>query len=48
MDDQVKVLVVRGVGEDLGSGADLPEFMEMQDGEDEAPRSRSSASRPAR
>ena len=38
VDDQVKVLVIRGVGEDLGSGADLPEFMEMQDDEDEAPR----------
>ena len=38
VDDQVKVLVIRGVGEDLGSGADLPEFMEMQDDEDEGPR----------
>jgi len=38
VDDQVKVLVIRGEGEDLGSGADLPEFMEMQDSEDEGPR----------
>ena len=38
VDDQVKVLVIRGVGDDLGSGADLPEFMEMQDDEDEGPR----------
>ena len=38
VDDQVKVLVIRGVGDDLGSGADLPEFMEMQNDEDEGPR----------
>ena len=28
VDDDVKVVVIRGVGDDLGSGADLPEFME--------------------
>ncbi|GAC1404180.1 MAG: enoyl-CoA hydratase/isomerase family protein [Mycobacterium sp.] len=28
VDDDVKVVVIRGVGENLGSGADLPEFME--------------------
>jgi enoyl-CoA hydratase/carnithine racemase len=28
VDDDVKVVVIRGVGEDLGSGADLPDFME--------------------
>jgi enoyl-CoA hydratase/carnithine racemase len=38
VDDQVKVVVIRGVGEDLGSGADLPEFMELQNAEDEGPR----------
>ncbi|HET9874239.1 MAG TPA: enoyl-CoA hydratase/isomerase family protein [Mycobacterium sp.] len=27
VDDDVKVVVIRGVGDDLGSGADLPEFM---------------------
>src|SRR5215218_4669315 len=27
VDDDVKVIVIRGVGEDLGSGADLPDFM---------------------
>jgi enoyl-CoA hydratase len=27
IDDDVKVLVIRGAGEDLGSGADLPDFM---------------------
>jgi enoyl-CoA hydratase/carnithine racemase len=30
IDDDVKVLVVRGAGEDLGSGVDLPEFMEAR------------------
>jgi enoyl-CoA hydratase/carnithine racemase len=34
VDDQVKVLVIRGAGDDLGSGADLPEFMEVQNDED--------------
>jgi enoyl-CoA hydratase/carnithine racemase len=28
VDDDVKVVVIRGVGDNLGSGADLPEFME--------------------
>src|SRR5262249_23510604 len=28
IDDDVKVLVIRGAGDDLGSGQDLPEFME--------------------
>src|SRR3954465_10030659 len=28
IDDDVKVLVIRGEGDDLGSGQDLPEFME--------------------
>ncbi len=27
VDDDVKVVVIRGVGENLGSGADLPDFM---------------------
>ena len=31
VDDDVKVMVIRGVGDDLGSGADLPEFMEGSD-----------------
>jgi enoyl-CoA hydratase len=30
IDDDVKVVVIRGVGDDLGSGADLPEFMAAQ------------------
>ncbi|BBY05677.1 enoyl-CoA hydratase/isomerase family protein [Mycobacterium noviomagense] len=30
VDDDVKVVVIRGVGDDFGSGADLPEFMEGQ------------------
>jgi enoyl-CoA hydratase/carnithine racemase len=38
VDDQVKVLVIRGAGEDLGSGADLPEFMEVQNDEDQERR----------
>jgi enoyl-CoA hydratase len=29
IDDDVKVLVIRGVGEDFGSGADLPELAEL-------------------
>jgi enoyl-CoA hydratase/carnithine racemase len=33
VDDDVKVVVIRGVGENLGSGADLPDFME---GDEEA------------
>jgi enoyl-CoA hydratase/carnithine racemase len=31
VDDDVKVVVIRGVGDDLGGGADLPEFMEGND-----------------
>ncbi|MFC8046159.1 enoyl-CoA hydratase/isomerase family protein [Nocardia sp. NPDC057353] len=38
VDDEVKVLVVRGEGRDLGTGADLPEFMAMQESEDQGPR----------
>jgi enoyl-CoA hydratase/carnithine racemase len=30
VDDDVKVLVIRGVGDDLGSGADLPELRSLQ------------------
>ncbi|MFD4369409.1 enoyl-CoA hydratase/isomerase family protein [Rhodococcus sp. NPDC058521] len=30
IDDDVKVLVIRGVGSNLGSGADIPEAMEME------------------
>jgi enoyl-CoA hydratase len=35
IDDEVKVLVVRGAGDDLGSGADLVEEMAAQDSADE-------------
>ncbi len=31
VDDDVRVVVIRGVGDDLGSGADLPEFMAGKD-----------------
>jgi enoyl-CoA hydratase/carnithine racemase len=31
VDDEVKVVVIRGVGENLGSGADLPDFMAGDD-----------------
>jgi enoyl-CoA hydratase/carnithine racemase len=31
VDDDVKVVVIRGAGDDLGSGADLPEFMAGSD-----------------
>src|SRR6201999_4620471 len=31
VDDDVKVVVIRGVGDDFGSGADLPEVMEGAD-----------------
>jgi enoyl-CoA hydratase/carnithine racemase len=31
VDNDVRVVVIRGVGDDFGSGADLPEFMEGQD-----------------
>ncbi|GAA5065426.1 enoyl-CoA hydratase/isomerase family protein [Nocardia callitridis] len=40
IDDDVKVLVVRGVGEDFGTGADLPEFMANQKAEDPTRRLR--------
>jgi enoyl-CoA hydratase len=40
IDDDVKVLVVRGVGDDFGSGADLPEFMANQNAESPAARLR--------
>jgi enoyl-CoA hydratase/carnithine racemase len=35
IDDEVKVLVIRGEGDDLGSGVDLPEFMEIFGSDDE-------------
>lgn len=38
IDDDVKVLVVRGAGDDLGSGADLAEMMRVRDAVDEGPR----------
>ncbi|HUO38470.1 MAG TPA: enoyl-CoA hydratase/isomerase family protein [Mycobacterium sp.] len=34
VDNDVKVVVIRGVGDDFGSGADLPEFMEGKDSPD--------------
>jgi enoyl-CoA hydratase len=34
IDDDVKVLVIRGAGDDFGSGVDLPEFMEAHRSED--------------
>jgi enoyl-CoA hydratase/carnithine racemase len=34
IDDDVKVLVIRGEGDDFGSGQDLPEFMEAHRSED--------------
>ncbi len=34
IDDDVKVLVIRGAGDDFGSGVDLPEFMEAHGSED--------------
>jgi enoyl-CoA hydratase/carnithine racemase len=34
VDDDVKVVVIRGVGDDFGSGADLPEFMAGADSPD--------------
>lgn len=40
LDDQVKVLVIRGAGNDLGSGVDLPEFMETYASPDEEDRLR--------
>jgi enoyl-CoA hydratase len=38
IDDEVKVLVVRGLGRDFGSGVDLPEFMAKLNSEDRAIR----------
>ncbi|OBF00439.1 enoyl-CoA hydratase/isomerase family protein [Mycobacterium sp. 852002-10029_SCH5224772] len=38
IDDDVKVLVVRGAGDDLGSGADLVEVMRVRDAADQGPR----------
>jgi enoyl-CoA hydratase len=38
IDDDVKVLVVRGAGDDLGSGADLTEVMRVRDAADQGPR----------
>ncbi|MGW5377866.1 enoyl-CoA hydratase/isomerase family protein [Nocardia sp. NPDC003999] len=38
VDDEVKVLVVRGAGDDLGTGADLPEFMAVQSAPTQGPR----------
>jgi len=38
IDDDVKVLVVRGAGDDLGSGADLAEVMRVQAAADQGPR----------
>ena len=35
IDDDVKVLVVRGIGDDFGSGVDLPDFMAGLDGSPE-------------
>jgi enoyl-CoA hydratase len=38
IDDDVKVLVVRGAGDDLGSGADLTEAMQVRDAADQGAR----------
>ncbi|WP_216899970.1 enoyl-CoA hydratase/isomerase family protein [Nocardia alni] len=38
VDDEVKVLVIRGAGDHLGTGADLPEFMTAFSGEDQGPK----------
>ena len=45
VDDDVKVVVIRGVGDDLGSGADLPDFMAGDGG---GPARRASSRRPER
>ncbi|QLL06811.1 enoyl-CoA hydratase/isomerase family protein [Mycobacterium vicinigordonae] len=37
LDDDVKVVVIRGAGEDLGSGADLEEFMQAKNAADSGP-----------
>ncbi|WP_457967009.1 enoyl-CoA hydratase/isomerase family protein [Arthrobacter sp. D1-29] len=34
IDDDVKVLVIRGLGDDFGSGVDLPDFMDGLNGDD--------------
>ena len=34
IDDEVKVLVIRGAGDDFGTGQDLPEFMEAVNSDD--------------
>ena len=38
VDDDVKVVVIRGVGDDLGSGADIPEVQEMNSAPTDGPR----------
>jgi enoyl-CoA hydratase/carnithine racemase len=38
IDDDVKVLVIRGAGDDLGSGADLTEAMQVRDSADQGTR----------
>ncbi|SOX56016.1 enoyl-CoA hydratase/isomerase family protein, partial [Mycobacterium ahvazicum] len=38
IDDDVKVLVIRGAGDDLGSGADLTEVLRVRDAADQGPR----------
>lgn len=37
VDDDVKVVVIRGAGDDLGSGADLEEFMRAKNSDDPGP-----------
>ncbi len=46
IDDDVKVLVVRGAGDDLGSGADLPEVMRIRDAADQGHGSPNTGSTP--
>lgn len=38
VDDDVKVLVIRGAGDDLGTGADLTEFMDVQNSPEQGRR----------
>lgn len=38
IDDDVKVLVIRGAGDDLGSGADLTEVKRVRDAAEQGPR----------
>jgi enoyl-CoA hydratase len=40
VDDDVKVLVIRGAGDSFGSGADVPDVMEILGAEDDGPRLR--------